>query len=267
MSEILNSRNLKEIRWSGKKLSKEQEREYIERYQKDHNDEEAANALIVNNIALVKKVISCSSPQESYFDDLLVEGVTGLLHAVEKFDLDRGNRLSTYAYHYIRLNISRFIDSQTKTISIPINKTSMIRHSLKEGGYENLPDDLKAIARNNELLSLDYQIETSQSQEKTIYDIIPDDAPTPEQLCDEASFRDALIEIIDTLPPREAYVLKSYCGIGETKKNFNDMSGPLGVTHQRISQIFKSARQKLSEEPRASKLRELAKLYDKADFI
>ena len=271
MSYALNSRDLKKIRWSGKKLTKEEEENYIRRYQKDHHDEEAVNALIVNYIALIKGVIATFPAQEAYFDDLLVEGVIGLLHAVEKFDFSFGTRLSTYARRHIYLKVSRFIDSETKTISVPNNKTQEIRKYLKEndGDYESLPQDLQNIAKNNVTLSLDRQIqfENSKSQEKTGYDVIPDTALTPEEQCNETAFQEELIKVIDTLSPREAYVLKGYLGIGEPRKNFNDMSGPLGVTHQRVSQIFKSAKRKLSEEPRASKIRDLAILYDKTDFI
>ena len=247
---FLNITNLSTIKWSGKRFSFLAERYLIDLYQK-YDDPYAIGALVVHNIAMVKKLIMYAKTPESYFEDALTEGTLGLIASVKKFDLTRKTRLSTYATFHIRLGITRFNDTSTKTIRIPVNKTTAIRKEAKEKGgkYENISEDLKKVYQLNQTLSLDFPIETSQSQEKTVHDIIPDNRPTPEQEFDKVSLRDELTKVLDMFPTREAHVIKSYYGVGEPQKNLNDLSKELGVTHQRTSQILKSTVAKLYDTP------------------
>lgn len=260
------SSNLAEIRWSGEKLSIEDEHELIKRYQKN-KDEDAANILIENHIALVKNIVSSYKPPASYFDDVLAEGTLGLMKAIEKFDLSRNVRLSTYATFYIRLMVGRFIDTQTKIIKVPLNKTLKIRKELRNTEFNDLEDNLKDIAQNNELLSLDYQIDTGGSQDKTVYDMIPDSAPTPADVASANELNELLLEIFSTLPPKEEYIVKNYFGIGCPQRNLNELSETMGISHQRGSQILKSAMTKLKEEPRRSLLASLAKDFNVISFF
>lgn len=263
----LGTSNLAKIRWSGKKPTAKEEREWIEEYQKTHS-EDSANKIIVHFIAMVKGVISDCNVPSSYFDDALVEGVLGLLQAAEKFDLTRKNRLSTYAVYYIRLRVMRFIDTKTKIIKVPVNKSAQIRKIIRESedGIDALPDNLMEIARNSELLSLDYEMESEHAREKTIYDVIPDPAESPDEQYARKELTRELIRVFDTLPPREALTIKTYYGIGEKQRTLSDLADDLGVTHQRTSQLLKSAVKKLKEEPRKTELAKIANLYGVIDF-
>ena len=265
-------RYLKEI-GQIKLLSAEEEVELAKRV--SEGDQEAKNKLTEANLRLVVSIAKKYSGRGLHILDLIQEGNTGLIRAVDKFDWTKGNKFSTYATWWIRQAITRAIADQARTIRVPVHMVEVInkatrcnRKLVQELGREptveeiaaelNLPVE-KIIEANRtaaDTLSLDTPV--GDEEDTSIGSFVEDErTPGPADATSNALLAEALKEILDTLTEREADVLRMRFGMYDGRTHTLEEVGQIfGVTRERIRQIENKAIRKLRHPSRAKKIRD-----------
>lgn len=241
--------------------------------------QEAKLKLVEANLLLVASIAKQHNFNRSSlsFLDLMQEGSIGLMKAVEKFDLQRGYRFSTYATWWIMQAIKRALDQQSQTIRIPcyVGET---RRSIKQAqtklarDLEREPDikEIAALVKMTEsrvveilqstkgTISLDSPLSDS-SPDATISDLLADDSqitPEEELLC--SSEKESLERVLNTLAPREKHVIKLRYGLQDgTEYTLAEIGRQLGISRERVRQIEDEALRKLRHHTRVQYLEEL----------
>ncbi len=238
---------------------------------------EARQRLIESNMRLVINIAKSYHSKAVPLEDLIQEGAIGLMHAVERFDPNKGFRFSTYATHWIRQSIGRAIDNKSKAIRLPAHvsqtlrkieraKAKVMREIGAEPTWEQVANELgissrrlqQLIQSSQELLSLDMKV--GDSENTTLGSLIRDSSSTdPEETVMSAEIIEELHEVMLELSERERRVMSYRLRLTDSEMVDvrDELSEELQISRERVRQIEIQAIKKLRRLAQRRKLNEL----------
>lgn len=240
-------------------------------------DSAAKEKLINSNLKLVVSIAKKFQGNGISFLDLIQEGNMGLITAIDKFDTSLGYRFSTYAYYWIKTTISRAVNQQNRSIRIPVymveklSKYKKIEQELSQK-YNREPTEneiaekmdvsVKEIRELKEYLSdaISLDAPIGEDKEDSFGSFVEDSSNgNPADNYEKEDMSKILLKVLDTLPEREAGILKMRFGIGYSSPlTLEEVGKRYSLTRERVRQIESSALKKMRNPIRASKLRDYA---------
>ncbi len=237
--------------------------------------EAAREHLIRANTRLVVSVAKRYMGQGVPFADLIQEGNLGLMRAVDKFEPERGHKLSTYATWWIRQAITRALADQGRTIRLPVHMGDRIRQLYRTArqleqklGRPAQPEEI-AESMGLDSIQVRWMLRISrhpvsleqpvgEEEESTLGNFIEDeDSPSPPDVAGNSLLREKLEELLETLTPREARILRLRYGLDNGRTyTLEEVGNKFGLTRERIRQIEAEALNRLRHPSRARQLRD-----------